>query len=56
MIKKVGVGEHPGNPSLLEPSVSIMEETGPIETGTSEKDISRQRRSLSIAEREMIIR
>ncbi|KAK3882711.1 hypothetical protein Pcinc_012917 [Petrolisthes cinctipes] len=53
--KKVGAGEQPGNHSLLEPSVSIMEETGPIETGNSEKDISRQRRSLSIAEREMII-
>ncbi|KAG7170881.1 Guanine deaminase-like 1 [Homarus americanus] len=53
--KKTGTGlETSANHSLLEPSVSIMEETGPIDT-TSDKDISRQRRSLSIAEREMII-
>ncbi|XP_042218406.1 uncharacterized protein LOC121863723 isoform X2 [Homarus americanus] len=52
---KTGTGlETSANHSLLEPSVSIMEETGPIDT-TSDKDISRQRRSLSIAEREMII-
>ncbi|XP_045594136.1 uncharacterized protein [Procambarus clarkii] len=52
---RAGIGpESSTNHSLLEPNVSIMEETGPIET-TSDKDISRQRRSLSIAEREMII-
>lgn len=55
--KKVGGGsDQAANHSVLEPSVSIMEETGPIETNSQEKDIiSRQRRSLSIAEREMII-
>ncbi|XP_045123406.1 uncharacterized protein LOC123511511 isoform X2 [Portunus trituberculatus] len=55
--KKVGGGsDQATNHSVLEPSVSIMEETGPIETNSQEKDIiSRQRRSLSIAEREMII-
>lgn len=53
----MGGADQSANHSVLEPSVSIMEETGPIETNSQEKDIiSRQRRSLSIAEREMIIR
>ncbi|XP_071544781.1 uncharacterized protein [Panulirus ornatus] len=54
--RKTGTGSDPAsNHSILEPSVSIMEETGHIETSGADKDISRQRRSLSIAEREMII-
>ncbi|XP_071544782.1 uncharacterized protein [Panulirus ornatus] len=53
---RTGTGSDPAsNHSILEPSVSIMEETGHIETSGADKDISRQRRSLSIAEREMII-
>ncbi|XP_066943920.1 uncharacterized protein [Macrobrachium rosenbergii] len=53
--KQTGDSESSNNHILLEPSVSIMEESGPIETSSVDKDISRQRRSLSIAEREMII-
>ncbi|XP_069969713.1 uncharacterized protein [Penaeus vannamei] len=54
--RKAGAGsESSSMNNVLEPSVSIMEESGPIETSAADKDISRQRRSLSIAEREMII-
>ncbi|KAK7086412.1 hypothetical protein SK128_028165 [Halocaridina rubra] len=55
---KVGSSETTNSQLLLEglePNVSIMEESGPIDTSAVDKDISRQRRSLSIAEREMII-
>ncbi|CAL4218515.1 unnamed protein product [Meganyctiphanes norvegica] len=56
VIKKSGSSPEVSNSNaILEPSVSIMEETGPIETATPDKDVGRQRRSLSIAEREMII-
>ncbi|RXG56721.1 hypothetical protein Avbf_09756 [Armadillidium vulgare] len=41
--------------TVIEPTISIMEDASPVDCA-SDKDSFRQRRSLSIAEREMIIR
>ncbi|KAG0724631.1 hypothetical protein GWK47_040156 [Chionoecetes opilio] len=53
--KKMGGGADQGaNHSMLEPSVSIMEETGPIETNSQEKDIVSRQRSLFFNENRTI--